>query len=771
MIFITHGFESKKICMNTPPLMKLPMGRRAFAILAFCGLWGGLASAPVAVAAPFIETVQGFALGSNQPDCTLVKDAFGRYYGTTFSGGGPGGFGGPGTIFRVSASGNISTLHFFNYSEGAGPVRGLTAGTDGNFYGITLQGGDADVGTAFRIAPDGSFALLHSFSGQDGAKPSSRLLLASDGNFYGTTLEGGSQGLGTVFRLTHAGEMNTLVSFGADTVGNRPFGDLVEGQAGVIHGTNSSSGSPGSEGPGTVFSVSFGGNASLVASFAGMPFTSTSFPNGLTKAADGNLYGTTPGGGTHDRGTIFKVTPAGVLSEVSEFGPQHGRSPGSALAQAKDGSLYGTTYDGGDFNSGTVFKLSPSGELTTLASFEAGTAGPSYPAGGLIQVAPGAFVGTSTSGGVNGIGTMFRVSSRGALSVKASFHGVPNHSPDSKMIQGEDGTFYGTTATGLYEKRAIFKMSPKGKISSLMEVEQLEGKIILGWVDSKRKEVYGVLTNGGELGVGLAFKVDWKGKMTPLYSFEEISAFPNSLVKGSDGNWYGTTREGGTHLSGSFFRLTEAGVFTTLSEFDPETSRFPNPGLIEASDGNFYGTTEYGGTKGEGIVFKISRLGEFTVLANFGENGTSGGWRNSGLVEGSDSNFYGILPRGGPSDAGSVYKVTPEGVLSILSSFELTNGQLPVGELVEGPDGALYGCTTDDEIDDSSFGGTVFRIPKTGGISTVYFFDYTHGSYPLAGLTKGRDGYLYGTASEGGVTSTGEWAGGGQIFRIGFDSE
>lgn len=595
--------------------------------------------------------------------------------------------------------------------------------------------------------------------------------MASDGNFYGTTSEGGSQGLGTVFRLTPLGELSTLVSFGSDSVGRKPAGDLVEGQAGVIYGTNTSSGLAGSEGPGTVFSVSFGGNASLVASFAGMRFTSTSFPNGLTKAADGNLYGTTPGGGTHDRGTIFKVTPAGVLSGVAEFGPQHGQGPGSALAQARDGSFYGTTYGGGDFGSGTVFKLSPSGELTTVTSFEPSTVGPSYPAGGLIQVAAGAFVGTSTTGGDNGIGTMFRVTTRGALSVKASFHGVPDHSPDSKLIQGEDGTFYGTTATGLYENRAIFKMSPKGKISRLLELEDLEGRAILGWVDSKKKEVYGVLTNGGDLGVGSAFKVDWKGRMTTLHSFDETGAFPNSLIKGSDGNWYGTTREGGSQLAGSLFRLTEAGVYTTLSEFDPQVARFPNPGLIEASDGSFYGTTEYGGTGDYGIVFKISPSGEFTTLVEFGEDGTEGGQPNSGLIEGSDSNFYGILPRGGPFDAGSIYKVTPEGVLSRLSSFELTNGQLPAGELVEGPDGALYGCTTYDEIDDSSFGGTVFRIPKTGGISTVYFFDYTHGSYPLAGLTQGRDGYLYGTASDGGVTSTGERAGGGQIFRVGFESE
>lgn len=141
--------------MKTLPLMKLPLGRRAIAILAFCGLWGGLASAPIAIAAPFIETVQGFALGSNQPDCTLVKDAFGRYYGTTYSGGGPGGFGGAGTIFRVSASGKISTLHLFNYSDGAGPILGLTAGADGNFYGVTLRGGMPTSAPLSGLSPTG----------------------------------------------------------------------------------------------------------------------------------------------------------------------------------------------------------------------------------------------------------------------------------------------------------------------------------------------------------------------------------------------------------------------------------------------------------------------------------------------------------------------------------------------------------------------------------------------------------------------------------------
>ena len=127
-----------------------------------------------------------------------------------------------------------------------------------------------------------------------------------------------------------------------------------------------------------------------------------------------------------------------------------------------------------------------------------------------------------------------------------------------------------------------------------------------------------------------------------------------------------------------------------------------------------------------------------------------------------------MLPYGGPVDAGTIYRITPEGERDILHSFDGVSGGWPVGQLAEGPDGALYGAA---QYGGSAEWGTVFRITMDGDFSTVFNFDEVHGSEPLAGLTAGNDGALYGTTSTGGVTSEGRPAGGGQIFRIRFGAE
>ena len=263
---------------------------------------------------------------NNCPDgsdaSTLVQADDGYLYGTT-SAGGTGG--NNGTIFKMTTGGVLTTLHSFDGTDGSYPLGPLTQASDGNFYGLTSEGGaNKDptngcgiaygCGTVFKITPQGTFTSLYSFCSQpdcaDGETPwvSSGLVQASDGNLYGTTVNGGANGGGVVFRITAEGALTTIYSFSEScTEGCHPWAGLVQ-------------------------------------------------------ATNGSLYGTATDGGPHQRGTIFRITLDGKLRRVYSFcsnsGCSDGGGPDAPLIQATDGRFYGATYGSSGTHLGTVFRLS-----------------------------------------------------------------------------------------------------------------------------------------------------------------------------------------------------------------------------------------------------------------------------------------------------------------------------------------------------------------------------------------------------------------------------
>jgi uncharacterized repeat protein (TIGR03803 family) len=746
--------------------MKIKQLRSASLLLAL-GLPVTVATARSPLPVPIFETVQGFAVGAEQPACKPVRDAAGNFYGTTYSGGAFG----SGTIFKVSNNGDVVTLHHFDIQQGSLPNGGLTAGSDGNYYGTTQNGGTFDGGTIFKITPDGAFTVLHHFSnGADGGIPSSRLLKASDGNFYGSTYQGGTGGLGTFYRLTPAGVLSTLVSWQRDAVGWHPNGDLVQSADGSFYGTNRSVNIPGNENSGTVFRISPAGVTSVVATLASLPAMAYCLPDGLMQASDGNFYGTTYYGGPSGVGTIYKVTPAGAITLLADAGGQANRPAGS-LIEGADGALYGTSHDGGSTGGGSIFKITTAGTLTTLVNFEVGTSGPANPWAGLVAGPHGHFYGTSETGGIYGRGTLFKLGSDGSLSLIAPFYGDENRAPASKLLQARDGNLYGTTTRGGYgmTANAIFKLAPSGTISIVTHLPE-DGFSSDGYrpvlVEGHAGVIFGTQALGGDNYAGSAFKLDRQDEVNTLHSFNyENGYLAGGFVMGDDKNLYSTTRYGGPTDGGTVFRMSQNGEYTFLAGFDRDAAAYPNPGMIQGTDGNFYGTTQNGGSQDNGTVFKMTPGGTLSTLAEFGDPSADGRGCDSGLVEGSDQNFYGVVPWGGPSDAGTIYRVTPSGVLTTVASFTYTNGAGPDGQLTEGPDGAFYGVTPYGGTTDN---GTVFRVTKDGELTTVFNFDVTHGRLPRAGLTLGKDGCLYGTTEEGGIMADGTPAGGGQIFRIRF---
>ncbi|HTS18501.1 MAG TPA: choice-of-anchor tandem repeat GloVer-containing protein [Verrucomicrobiae bacterium] len=302
---------------------------------------------------------------------------------------------GYGTVFQLTTQGVLTNLHIFaGPPEGSCPIGGLIQGTDGNFYGVTEDGGTNNCsgspmeeilsmmgtccdptyggyGTVFKLTPQGTFTTLHTFSGgSDGAWPEAALLQGSDGYLYGTT-SAGNGNAGTVFKMSTNGTTFTnLHAFTGGADGATPLAALIQDGGGYLYGTAFGGGTNGN---GTVFKVDTNGITYVALhSFGGIP--DGSYPGaGLVQGTDGNFYGTTVYGGPSagGDGTVFRITPQGTFTTVYQFtGGATGAYPdyGPLVQSSIDGYFYGTTLYGGDSGWGTVFKCAPPTYTWSLTS-------------------------------------------------------------------------------------------------------------------------------------------------------------------------------------------------------------------------------------------------------------------------------------------------------------------------------------------------------------------------------------------------------------------
>jgi uncharacterized repeat protein (TIGR03803 family) len=315
----------------------------------------------------------------------VVQATNGDLYGTTFAGGAYAAEGnGGGTIFKITPSGTFTTLYSFcaqsECADGDTPFGGLAQAANGDLYGTTANGGankNSDAlyggGTVFKITPHGALTTPYSFCSlsvcTDGEIPYGGLVQAPNEDLYGTTIGGGANclslgGCGTIFKITPSGTLTTLYSFCAQSGcpdGQQPQAGLVRATNGALYGTTTFG---GTYAEGTVFKINPSGTLTTLYSFcpqSGCADGYQPYP-GLIQASDGNLYGTTPGGGANGDGTVFKMTPSGTLTTLYSFCAQSacadGQNPTATLVQATNGDLYGTTEYGGAAGDGTVFRLS-----------------------------------------------------------------------------------------------------------------------------------------------------------------------------------------------------------------------------------------------------------------------------------------------------------------------------------------------------------------------------------------------------------------------------
>jgi uncharacterized repeat protein (TIGR03803 family) len=454
-----------------------------------------------------------------------------------------------------------------------------------------------------------TLSMLESLNNSDGAYPIAGLVQAANGEFYGTTYNGGANLSGAIFKVSANGSLTAVYSFCSQT--NCTDGSLPRA--------------------------------------------------GLMQDSNGNLYGTTVGGGANNRGTVFKIAPAGTLTVLYSFcnltSCTDGAQPYGGLVQASNGELYGTTFAGGEYDSGSIFSITPGGALTTLYSFCAKSGCPdgADPSGTLIQAANGDFYGTTQDGGVNiscganGCGTVFKITGAGALTTLHRFcakSACPDgQAPYAGLTLATNGNFYGTTPFG-----------------------------------------------GANGNNGTVFEITPAGKLTTLYSFCSQTGCPDGqgpyagLTQGTDGNLYGATSSGGADGYGSLFDITLSGTLTTLLSFDNTDGADPDGTLIQGTNGDFYGTAFGDGAYGYGTVFGLSvGLGPFVeTQPTSGKVGTAVKILGTDLTGATAVSFNGTaavfkvvssseitttVPAG--ATTGTVKVMTPMGLLSSSTPFRV----------------------------------------------------------------------------------------------------
>jgi uncharacterized repeat protein (TIGR03803 family) len=409
-------------------MLNLTRLRLILAFLAICLSTGVFV--PFSATAQTLKVLYEFKGGKDglEPSGGLVRDAAGNFYGTTISGGGSMNcHEGCGTVYKLDTHGKETILYKFEgTSDGQYPWPVVVDKT-GNIYGTTFQGGISNCenygscGVVYKLEPGGKFTVLHAFKGEsykDGANPESGLVMDSAGNLYGTTVDGGTPegcpnwyplGCGTVYKIDTHGKETILHYFDGEDGQNPSAGLILDPQ--------------------------------------------------------GNLYGSTLNG-AYGFGTIFKLSPEGKETVLHSFTgnlPDNGY-PYDGLARDIAGNLYGTTewHPFGSNVYGTVFKLSPKGVLTTLVEFDLVDGG--YPLSGLIRDSEGALYGTTVYGGncrYNGCGTVFEVDKNGDETVLYNFHTGPDgHAPSGILLRDQAGNLYGASQGGTHHGGVIYKITP-----------------------------------------------------------------------------------------------------------------------------------------------------------------------------------------------------------------------------------------------------------------------------------------------------------------------
>jgi len=583
----------------------------------------------------------------------LIEASDGYFYGAALSGGA----GDSGTLFRMDVSGNVTVLQNFSGSNGVNPVGRLLEGSDGSFYGVTESGGWSNLGTVFRFGLGDGLTTLRSFGGPDGSLPEAGLMQADDGLIYGTTSMGGAESVGTIFRLDASGVPTTVHDFSVAEAGGS-HSTLLQASDGSFYGT-------------TWASVVRMDSAGVVTVLHNFTPAEGVYPYGALVESGGRFLGANSTQGTGGHGTVFAVDSSGASTLIHAFdGSPEGAGPSATLLAASDGALYGTTVRGGAFGGGAVFRMDLSGNMTVVHGFEFADGASST--GKLLEVGNGTFYGTSSQGGSPLFpgGTVFRIDPDGAFTVLHEFDGNEGYGPHAGLILASDGYFYGTAELGgLHGYGSLFRMTESGFVAILHDFDGTDGAHpVGGLVEAGDGGFYGTTSYGGASDFGTIFRLDPSRYLSTIRSFSGSDGKRPlaGLVQATDGGLYGITSKGGAgdYAFGVAFRTEGFDDYSDLHDFAVPEGSNSNADLLQASDGQFYGTT-YDGGAAYGTVFRVAPNGDFALLHTF--IGDDGFFPTGGMAQGADGSVYGTASGGGLLGGGVLFRVDPSLAISVSS--------------------------------------------------------------------------------------------------------
>ncbi len=579
---------------------------------------------------------------------------------------------------------------------------------------------------------------------------------------------------------------------------NPIYGGLVQAADGNFYGVTAGGGNAGA---GAIFKCSPTGVVTTLYLFQGASATDGYLPyGGLIIGRDGNFYGMTYTGGANGMGTIFEWnTTTAIETAVYAFGTNtnDGANPDGGLIQAKNGNFYGMTSGGGANGSGIIFEWNPTTATeTVLYSFGTNINDGAGPKGSLIQAKNGNLYGVTNSGGANGSGALFKWDTLiAAETVLYSFGAITNDgaNPEGTLLQATDNNFYGVTnGGGKYSNGAIFEFNTTSLTEDMLYsfVGGTDGQnpIDEKLVQAADGNLYGTTNMGGTNNAGTVFKWNMSSAAeTVLYNLG-VTTIPvtvqnpqGSLIQGIDGNLYGMTTYGGAvdansgaPSCGSIFKCSTLGAGKIFSYFDANSVGFRNIAkVIQAKDGNFYGMTASGGFNLEGVIYKCTPDGIVTNVYTFSGGSTDGQNPMGNLLQGRDGNFYGLTFEGGANNSGTIFKWNPTTATeTVLYSFAGgSDGQGPQGSLIQATNGNFYGMTFNGG--GAPDAGTIFEWNPTTATETVLysFTGTTDGGNPTGSLLQASDGNLYGLNSGTGYNLSGTTVIAGAIFQWNMTSQ
>jgi uncharacterized repeat protein (TIGR03803 family) len=498
-------------------MRKIRSGKLACIVAVFC-----LAGSVVSPAQTYTKLVNFDGVHGAGPYGPLVQGPNGNLYGVTNSGGVsshcPNSLG-CGTVFEVTPEGKLTFIHDFcqlaKCADGASPSSGLVLATNGNFYGMTpeIVGGG---GTIFEITPTGKFTSLYTFclaeNCPDGKGPIGRLMQAANGNLYGATTGGGDSmhcagGCGTIFQITLSGTFSIFHAFCSTTEcthdGRNPRTGLIQATNGNYIGTTSGG---GVSQVGIVYEITPGGKLTQLYNFCSQLHCTDGDSAGAPpiQAADGNLYGTTLGGGINGGGLFYELTLAKQFTDLYDFCSQKigiacadGDNP-SGLVQGTNGNFYASAPIGGTsslcgtgIGCGVLFELTPAGGYTLLYDFcsLANCTDGGSPTGGLMQATNGMFYGTDGIGGSGsgcpqglGCGAIYTLS----VGLGPFVEALPGFGSAGRVVgilgsqlgATTSVTFNGTAATFTVVSNTLIKATvPAGATTGTIEVTTPSGTL------------------------------------------------------------------------------------------------------------------------------------------------------------------------------------------------------------------------------------------------------------------------------------------------------